>query len=81
MMIESTDSFDDVRTDETGAFIYKSAFPDDDPETLIQKECFDNIPHNTTPSLVTSSTNILDPSSYVFGVSGKMKFVPQNQLA
>ena len=81
MMTEPTDSFIDTRTDETGAFIYSTSFPDDDPEILIQKECYETIPQNTTPSLVSSSTQISGPSSYVFGVSGKMKFAPQNQLA
>jgi len=39
------------------------------------------IQQNTTPSLVSSTAPISGPSSYVFGVSGKMKFVPQNYLS
>jgi hypothetical protein len=82
MMTETTEPFDNVRTDETGDFIYNSDFPDNDPETMIQKECFERIvPQNTTPSLVSSTAPISGPSSYVFGVSGKMKFVPQNYLS
>ena len=81
MMTEPTETPIDIRTDETGAFIYGTSFPDDDPEIIIQKECYETIPKNTTPSLVSSSTQISGPSSYVFGVSGKMKFAPQNQLA
>jgi hypothetical protein len=81
MSDESTGTFMDTRTDESGAFIYNTSFPDDDPEILIIKDTYETIPQNTTPSLVSSSSHISGPSSYVFGVSGKMKFAPQNQLA
>ena len=71
---EPTGPFIDIRTDESGDFIYRTYFPDDDPDISIQKERYETIPQNTTPSLVPSSTQISGPSSYVFGVSGKMKF-------
>jgi len=36
MITESLEPLNDIRTDETGAFIYNSAFPDNDPESMIQ---------------------------------------------
>jgi len=77
-MTETIKLSENIRTDETNSIIYNFSFPDNDPETIIVKECFTPIIKSTTSSLVTSTTPISGPSSYVFGVSGKMKLVPKN---